>query len=536
MINNLKKSIIITTIIILICFSGVVYGAESDNTSLAEYLNKIGLIQGTGEGFGLDEVPTRAQSAVMVVRLLGKEKEAIELNCTHPFTDVPSWADPYIGYLWQNNISKGVDDTNYGSDLLVSANDYMTFLIRVLGYDDEKGDFTWETSLQKANNLGILTSEEYTQYKQKKSFIRNDMILFSYNTLKVDLKDGNGASLLRRLMDAGIVPQTAMLDYKYAPYISKIRNNKPKNDEEFQKTIMQSMIALEPTLVLDLNNSRLSDFSTNWEKAMSKLKQLPGYYAVVTGSKWSSLNNQLTITFKYSTTKGEYDKAIKNAQQVGAQLINTNMSDYQRELLIHDYIIDNTTYYDLGNPSRNLEGVFINKKAVCGGYSQAFYYLATYAGLDSEFVLGDGIQNGNKVAHAWNTVELDGDWYQVDVTWDDPVSTNGSNKKTYAYLNLTNDEMKLDHMWDTNAYKVALGTKYNYYILNNHAVYGIDGLKSAIKVGFNNKQKEMTFKVVGESLTTTQLKSILDGFKNYKSLKYSVIGSKGVVEISNITY
>lgn len=536
MVNKSKKiSIVFILILLLSLYSVAIYGSEQDNSALAEYLNKMGLIQGTGQGFDLDAVTTRGQGAVMVVRLMGKETEALKMNYTHPFTDVPTWADAYIGYLWENGISKGIDNDTYGTDLLMSPPEYMTFMIRVLGYDDTMGDFSWNTSLQKANELGILTTEEYQKYKLKNQCLRNDMILFSYRALDTDLKNGKGASLLRKLMDEKDVPQTAMLDYVYAPFKTKSRIYTPKNDEEMQKALIQSMLAFETKLVLDIKGSSLSSFNVNWDQAMIKINQLPGYYAIISGCNYSASDKQATITFKYTTTKSRYDQAVKKALEVGNLLIDAKMTDYERELSIHDYIVDHTVYVDEGNISRNIEGIFLQNKAVCGGYAQAFYYLTTYAGLDSEFVLGDGIQDGQRVAHAWNTVEVEGDWYQVDVTWDDPVLANGSNKKSYSYFNLTNAEMGTDHIWDTNAYAIAKGTKHNYYAFNNQTVYGLEGLKGALSQGFNNKQSTMTFKVIGETVSSNQLKSILNEYNIYKSLTYSV-ASKGVVEITNIIY
>lgn len=534
--NRFKKiSLIIILIVVISYMSVVAFGAEGDNTSLAEYLNKIGLIQGTGYGYGLDSITTRAQGAVIIVRLMGKEKEAIEMSYSHPFDDVPYWADDYIGYLWENDISKGIDDDLYGSDLLLSPSDYMTFLIRVLGYREDEGDFKWNTSLEKAVEIGIINSTEFSQYKQKKNCYRNDMVLFSYRALDADLKNGNGVSLLRMLMDDGDVPQTAMLDYHYAPYKATSTNYQATTDAKVQQLLVQSMLSFESKIVIDIKESKLSSFDHNWEQAIDTLNMLPGYYATVSGCSYSISNQKISVSFKYNTTKSRYEQAIKKAKEVGLAIINSEMTDYQREFVIHDYIVDHTRYVDKGNVSRNLEGIFLNKEAVCGGYAQAFYYLATYAGLDSEFVLGDGIQDGAKIAHAWNTVEIDGDWYQIDVTWDDPVTTNGENKKTYAYFNLTNEEMKIDHIWDVNAYAIALGTQYNYYNLNNQTVYGIEGLKGALKQGFSNKEQSMTFKVLGESISSNQLKSILDGYSGFKSLNYAV-ASRGLVEISNITY
>ena len=75
------------------------YDAETAEKQ-ADALNEMGLFKGTDNGYDLENVPTRAQSSVMLVRFLGKEEEAMGLEYTAPFNDVADWAKPYIQYLW----------------------------------------------------------------------------------------------------------------------------------------------------------------------------------------------------------------------------------------------------------------------------------------------------------------------------------------------------------------------------------------------------------------------------------------------------
>lgn len=73
----------------------------------AEILHQIGLFQGTDEGFELGKAFTRAEGATMLVRLLGKEEEALSSVKKSGFSDVPDWAKPYVGYCFENGITKG---------------------------------------------------------------------------------------------------------------------------------------------------------------------------------------------------------------------------------------------------------------------------------------------------------------------------------------------------------------------------------------------------------------------------------------------
>ena len=83
----------------------------------AEALHALGLVGGTGKNadgsvnFALGDKLTRAQAFVLVVRFVGAEKDATANVQKHPFTDVPAWASPYIGYVYANGITKGVSET-----------------------------------------------------------------------------------------------------------------------------------------------------------------------------------------------------------------------------------------------------------------------------------------------------------------------------------------------------------------------------------------------------------------------------------------
>ncbi|MNI34650.1 Transglutaminase-like superfamily protein [compost metagenome] len=88
-------------------------------------------------------------------------------------------------------------------------------------------------------------------------------------------------------------------------------------------------------------------------------------------------------------------------------------------------------------------------EAVCQGYSLLTYQLLKTAGFASLIV--EGTAGGQ--AHAWNLVLLDGKWYHLDTTWDDPLS-NGPEQVRYDYYLRTDNEMKVDHKW-TKKYPAA---------------------------------------------------------------------------------
>jgi hypothetical protein len=114
----------------------------------------------------------------MLVRLLGAESEAEEQfaggTISHPFDDVPSWADPHVAWLYSNGLTNGVSDTRYGAADDCSAQMYCAFVLRALGYSDaQDGDFTYSGAEGFAQSLGI-----YSAALSGESFLRDDAVSY----------------------------------------------------------------------------------------------------------------------------------------------------------------------------------------------------------------------------------------------------------------------------------------------------------------------------------------------------------------------
>lgn len=188
----------------------------ADYSAMADDLAAIGMFTGTDVGYELDREPTRAEVAVMLVRMLGAEETAktefAAQTISHPFTDVADWAAPYVAYLYTNKLSNGVSGTEYGSGQLCSGQMYCTFMLRALGYSDaEGGDFTYAAALDFAEAKGIADKSFVAAFK------RDELVAVSYQTLSTAVKDGS-QSLLEKLTAAGAIDKTkaAAIDNKLA--------------------------------------------------------------------------------------------------------------------------------------------------------------------------------------------------------------------------------------------------------------------------------------------------------------------------------
>ena len=172
----------------------------------ADALYALGLVGGYGKNadgsvnFALGDKLTRAQAFVLVVRFVGAEKDATLSVQSHPFTDVPAWANPYISYVYANGITKGVSETRFDPDTEVSEAAFLTIMLRVLGYNDGAGDFKWDDPYTLAQSVGIVDAKADT-------FNRGGAFVICYRALTATVKSGN--SIAEQLIAKGVFTKEA---------------------------------------------------------------------------------------------------------------------------------------------------------------------------------------------------------------------------------------------------------------------------------------------------------------------------------------
>ena len=165
-------------------------------------LERLGLFLGVGEysdgttDFALWRSPSRAEAATMLVRALGREDQAAEMGKSHPFTDVPAWADGYVSYAWENGLTKGTSDTAFGAGETATGAMYVTFMLRALDYVDGE-DFTWDDPWPLAETCGILP-----QGVDREDFSRGDAVEVTAAALFAKLK-GTDTTLADQLIAQG---------------------------------------------------------------------------------------------------------------------------------------------------------------------------------------------------------------------------------------------------------------------------------------------------------------------------------------------
>lgn len=165
-----------------------------------------------------------------------------------------------------------------------------------------------------------------------------------------------------------------------------------------------------------------------------------------------------------SLLSGEEEMAFYNSLKECLDEAYQGNTLYAQELAAHDYITSHCKY-DWDNywadtipwESYTPEGVFVKETAVCQGYAEAFQLCMDILDIPCIIVTGEAYSMNQWGGHAWNAVQLEGEWYMVDVTWDDPVGGNAG----HTYFNVPDEMLRQNHRYTCEV--SANATKYYYY-------------------------------------------------------------------------
>ena len=145
-------------------------------------------------------------------------------------------------------------------------------------------------------------------------------------------------------------------------------------------------------------------------------------------------NNVIEIEIRHTYSKNEIELINKSVDEIINTVIVDNMAVREQIKAIHDYIINNTEYDTLKSDNINdttyksntAYGVLFEKFGICSGYSDTMKIF-----LDKLNIINYKISNDQ---HIWNLVYLNGGWYHLDLTWDDPISEVNITRDNYFLI------------------------------------------------------------------------------------------------------
>ena len=207
-LKRFLRLITILTLCALCATCAFATGSDSVSVSHADKLYSLHLFRGTGTNgdgspvYSLERTPTRLQGIIMMIRFLGEEDAALAFAEDSPFVDVSGEAESYVAYAYSRGLTNGTTDTTFTPGATLSANAYLAFLLRAMGYTEAGGDYQWENIMPFAVSLGLLTQDDAASIAAN-GLNRGDIVDLSYAALSSPVKGGE-STLAQVLMEKGV--------------------------------------------------------------------------------------------------------------------------------------------------------------------------------------------------------------------------------------------------------------------------------------------------------------------------------------------
>lgn len=449
------KKQILTALLALCLLAGGLPAAAADGfdqraRGAAEHLYCLGLLDGAGTladgtpDFNLDGQMTRGEAVTMVVRLTGGREEALSAGYDHPFTDVDGWGDTYVGYAYAHGISNGVGADSFGFRQTITQEEYLTLLLRALGY----AWVDWRDPYPAGNAAGLTEGEDYVTGGP---FLRGNMALLSDGILDARV-EGEEHTLYDALSWAGALtwrelPQPAVLPGPVTHLSNEITVT---GGEDLMAQFALQVDARNSTVVIHTPAGEEENYSSLLlsEEGIARFPDVdrlnssyyPGQGRVEVTVTYRDAARVMAYLEGKSGSLSPEDRALyEKAVQVHDSLTDPSMGAYERVKAFHDYLCQTVTYREYGQACYTAYGALVNGAAVCQGYTQAMDLLCYLSGIDCEHIFG----SSRGVYHSWVRVLVDGQWYNVDVTWDDQESYI-----SYDYFLRSDRYMQADHSWN----------------------------------------------------------------------------------------
>lgn len=188
----------------------------------------------------------------------------------------------------------------------------------------------------------------------------------------------------------------------------------------------------------------------------------------VQNTQYVTNGNTLTVNLIYYADYSEQQYITKRVKEIAADILTPAMNDFQKIKAINDYVVLNTNYNKLTNGSPySVYTLLTEGEAVCQAYALLALRLYQEAGIPAHYVIGTA-EGGS---HAWNLVRLDGQWYHVDSTWNDPLvkvaNQIDENYISYKYFLLSDSQIAPDHALDSPSGTLPKATSTKYSALHS---------------------------------------------------------------------
>lgn len=452
--SNRKKRPYIRLTAAVICAAAVMVSsaqaAFADVPSNAYYKTAVDWAVSEGITSGQDSnhfAPNNVCTRGQIVTFLWRSEGSPKRRSLCPYTDVKSTDYYYDAVCWASlhGITSGVSQTEFAPDKPVTRAQVASFLHRIasrpsvqdgISFSDVSSSAYYTEAVRWAASKGITTGTSATTFSPNKGCTRAEIVTFLYrsnhteNTVPVENETE---------IENDAKPGVTDKDGAYNALFKAVT--------QFEKEVDMRPYHINESTLYDImyNVSHDSYFydpngDARTASAYIKTRETNGEIADV------------GIAFSYSYAASTYERQLKKYQQLRDKIsdiidetIKPGMSDYDKAKALHDYLCNTTDYdhrVDNGNmpfQSYTAYGALLNQYAVCSGYGYAYELLLQEVGIPVEYVSG----KAKGMNHGWNIVQIDGEWYHVDATWDTPSRSDGD--APYMTYFLKSDNYFLSH-------------------------------------------------------------------------------------------
>lgn len=163
-------------------------------------------------------------------------------------------------------------------------------------------------------------------------------------------------------------------------------------------------------------------------------------------------NGKITLKVKKLYNDAEIEFINNYIESFIANNINLSMSNYDKIKVFHDHLINNTVYDENDTfETYTAYNLITSGLSICGGYSDIMAIYLNTLGIKNYRITSNN--------HIWNLVEIDGIWYHLDVTWDDPIASDGKQYLIHNFFMIPTTKLfeldKVEHNFDTKTYMEA---------------------------------------------------------------------------------
>ena len=408
------------------------YYAEAVAWALEE-----GVTSGTSSTtFSPDSTVTRGQAVTFLWRAAGSPEPSSKAS---HFTDVSS-TDYYCKpVLWaaENGITSGVSANRFGPEITLAYDQILAMLRAAAGENAASSDWS-AAALSWARSEGLTDG---LTVSAKAGCPRSDVVYCIWKQMAGGSEEDtetNGTTGTTEITEntAGDTPALSNLEAAKAALVNGFLERQTSIDVAPYHIDADQLLAVAREIAdIDGENPFGISVISSHQHAGQQAKTIGVIYFVTTTGSGTTAPWQ-TIS----------EEARAEAERIVAQVVTSDMSDYDVAKALHDYLILNCDYDkrlysgDLPYISYTANGALLEGSAVCAGYAKAYEALMNAAGIPCECVTG----NTTRGYHAWNLVQIDGAWYHVDTTWDDPINKGGDYIR-YDYFLKSDSYMSRDH-------------------------------------------------------------------------------------------